>query len=394
MTLSTGATLQNGKYLVQAILSRSDFGLTYRARHTYLDQTVILQSLNEVTQERSDFTQLRQQFATGARQLAKYPANHPLRALDYFEENGLPFVVLQFVAEQAPKLSDWFNLPLEPSTPTNGETPAAAPLSEAPRELLTSQPPLNETVRPEVTKQVVSPEPIFVSIPPIDSGAHPNPVVSTNGCAVSPSPRQKRRFASPSLLIVTALIGASVGAGMGLALRLQPKSQSGEAALDLRHGLFTREQSFPSESDWPISETPAPVAPPAQASERPNPSTNSAFSSGTFDAQPFPTQQYYPPASLNPAPALETPDSGTIAPPETQRKTQTQDSLPDPAIEKPLTSAPTIDTAPPIAQPRAVPVAPAPAPAPVAPPPAPVIEAPAPAAPAEAPIRKPRVIDQ
>ncbi|NJR65851.1 MAG: hypothetical protein HC772_11900 [Leptolyngbyaceae cyanobacterium CRU_2_3] len=127
MTLTAGTTLQNNKYLIQAVLNQSDFGITYQAKHALLEQSIILQTFNQVVQRRGDFAELRRQFLTSVRSLSQRP--DVLRVLDCFEEQGLPYVVLQAMPEQTPpKLGDWLTLTLDPviseSQPSKTISPA------------------------------------------------------------------------------------------------------------------------------------------------------------------------------------------------------------------------------------------------------------------------------
>ncbi|WP_088892024.1 hypothetical protein [Leptolyngbya ohadii] len=123
MILAAGATLQSGKYVIQAVLHQTDLGTTFQAYHVYLDQKVVLQTLNPYMGgkvARSNFPQLRQQFVEKAQQLAKYPSNHRLRAIDLFEEKidgqDLPFVVMSLFPNQPPqKIGEWFAILPEPA---------------------------------------------------------------------------------------------------------------------------------------------------------------------------------------------------------------------------------------------------------------------------------------
>ncbi|NJO42692.1 MAG: hypothetical protein HC865_19260 [Cyanobacteria bacterium RU_5_0] len=284
MKLTTGATLQSNKYVIQELLNQSDFGVTYQAIHIYLDQTVFLQTLNEVVRPRSDFAQLQQQFMAGVRWLVKDPATHPIRVLDCFEEDGIPFVVLEFTPGQPPpKLSDWLTLSLEttspeavfPAIPSPIALTSEAPVSNIPYDVV--QP---EAAPPEVILPVMQTATIALSsdVSPgnsststLDSSIHAeslNPVprsiasletrsaFQNNGATGTASVKighnssyfkPKRRL--PVSLIVVSLIGGFVGAGAGLALRLSHEPEAGGTI-----PLFSREQSFPPEGNWPISE--------------------------------------------------------------------------------------------------------------------------------------------
>jgi hypothetical protein len=113
MSLTAGATLQNEKIIIESTLHQSDFGITYRATHAFLDRPVILQSFNPILQQRSDFQTLRQTFLQRVLLLSKQPDS--AQVLDCFEENGMPFVVLEATTDRAiPQLTDWLEMPIAP----------------------------------------------------------------------------------------------------------------------------------------------------------------------------------------------------------------------------------------------------------------------------------------
>jgi len=92
-----GKTLQDGKYSLDAVLGEGGFGITFRATHHYLNQTVVLKTLNQTMQRSSNFGKLRQQFQNEARRLALCLHPNIVRVSDFFEEHGLPFMVMDFI---------------------------------------------------------------------------------------------------------------------------------------------------------------------------------------------------------------------------------------------------------------------------------------------------------
>ncbi len=113
MKLAVGATLQNGKYAVTNILGQSDLSLTLKATQAFLNQTVVLKTVKPNAQIPVDFAQLKQRFGEDARRFAR--CQHPglVRLLDFFEEGGLPFAVMDFVGGQslADRVRDYGPLP-------------------------------------------------------------------------------------------------------------------------------------------------------------------------------------------------------------------------------------------------------------------------------------------
>jgi hypothetical protein len=252
MSLNAGVTLQNQKYVIQNLLHQSDFGITYQAEHAYLEQPVMLQSLNDSLRQRSDFAQIRQQFFAKVRSIDQGPGK--ARVLDCFEEDGMPFVVFELLPGQTPpQLQDWFPLLPETLNPfhlseqdsllvsdSTNSTAVAAPDISSVVAIAETQPPILPTAQPELE-------------------AVPNRMTATavvqRPLPVIEPPRRVRGWL-PIALILMSMSGGLLGAGVGLALRLSPSKPAQETATKLPHRLFSREQTFPSESEWPISETP------------------------------------------------------------------------------------------------------------------------------------------
>ncbi|MGV0023485.1 protein kinase domain-containing protein [Phormidesmis priestleyi] len=97
MQLKTGITLQGGKYLLNQALGDQDFGITYLATQTYLNQTVVIKTIDPSLQVTRGFPHLHQRFVEETRLLAR--SQHPsiVRVLDFFQEENLPFVVMDHV---------------------------------------------------------------------------------------------------------------------------------------------------------------------------------------------------------------------------------------------------------------------------------------------------------
>lgn len=416
MSLMAGTTLQSQKYTIQKLLHQSDFGSTYQARHTYLNQDVVLQTLNPVLRDRQDFAQIRQQFFSKVRSIAQQSTS--ARVLDCFEEGDLPFVVFELTAGQSPPLLvDWF--PLMPHT--------VNPLSTVPESSFAPVPasaPAPASARPDRAAELETVLPISAgdaptalpgtiataeTIPPAPAMAELESTVPTaattplqgkafQAALVSKSPIRKVIPAMPTLaqsrqpakgwmplaLIFISMASGLAGAGFGLSLRLgarQQASQTDPAKPNLpaiRSTLFSREQSFPSDQTWPISETPQFFDPDATPIEEPVYVTP-ADSYPMPSWEPLPTDPVVPdpqlsvpsPSSIqvttSPAPALDSapaPDAAPVnqAPPSGASAAQ---SLPSEPVLPPEPSLPALPDLPPVAPPAlpepAEPVPPAPA---------------------------------
>ena len=70
MNSLVGKTLQGGKYSLEKELGRGGFGITYKAIHHFLDQVVVIKTLNESLQEHPEFPRFQRRFQDEARSLA------------------------------------------------------------------------------------------------------------------------------------------------------------------------------------------------------------------------------------------------------------------------------------------------------------------------------------
>jgi hypothetical protein len=399
MNLIPGATLQNQKYRIQQQLHQSDFGVIYQAQHTYLEQEVVLQTLNQNLRQRQDFDQLRQQFLHKVRSIVQSPDSTeamPVRVLDCFEEGGLPFVVFARTAGQAPlQLIDWFPLmphtvnPITAVPGTEIHTTSAATttmpvdtLVQTPVAVASSPPPASDTLSPAEA----APQPVPVPPQTLQMGKTSLPIAS----------RPRSKAAMPFALIVFSMLGGLLGAGLGLSTRLAltASSQSGPDASEaepettpaLPSSFLSREQSFPPAQDWPIVETPQ------FFSSDPLPVEEPVYRGSPTDPivpdYPMPEPSYQPPVvpSERPAvkavepspPSLPAPLPDAVNPGSAAAENSAAGSLP--AVPAPELAAPSEPAPPPLPEVLA-PVPPEPEPAPEPPAAAAPPVAPAPANP-------------
>jgi hypothetical protein len=362
MTLTVGTTMQNDEIVIEAILHQSDFGVTYQAKHVSLNRPIVLQSFNESARQRSDFDQLRQKFLQEVLILSKQPSE-TLPIVDCFEENGMPFVVLAPTDDRVvPPLNDWFEIPVEPPLAVSAQSDPVeiAPADEPVLEVEAPRPTEAETLAaalatafPEAPASLEAPAIAPVEIAPpaelvvIDAAELPHTVANAeagitpssipepakNGVTVfvaEPSPKPRKLM--PLALMMTALITGFGGVGLGLALRFEPAAKGDSNTSGLNPGWFGREQNFPPQQEWPITETPN-LYPPSTTFEQPL-------------YQPSPPVAEYGIPSAQPTPDYSTPDYSpdrtypSVAPP---RAADYPSSRPDPVPDSPDP----IDTPPP-----------------------------------------------
>ena len=97
MQLTAGKVLQNGKYLLDAAIGQGGFGITYKATHSFLGQSVVIKTLQENLRGGENYAYFQKQFIDEAQRLAK--CHHPniVRVLDFFQEDGQPFIVMDYI---------------------------------------------------------------------------------------------------------------------------------------------------------------------------------------------------------------------------------------------------------------------------------------------------------
>lgn len=100
MAVSVGTTLQGGKYTLDQELGLGGFGVTYKATHHFLNQTVVIKTLNEAGRRDLNFEDLREKFQAEARRLAMCIHPNIVRVSDFFTEDDMPYMVMDYIPGQ------------------------------------------------------------------------------------------------------------------------------------------------------------------------------------------------------------------------------------------------------------------------------------------------------
>ena len=104
MALPIGTTLQSDKYRLDQILSQGNAGLTYKCTHLYLNQPIVIKTLNSEPGQSPATTQAQvQQFIGTTQQLAKFQHPHIVRVRDLFLQAGVPYMVMDYIPGQTLK---------------------------------------------------------------------------------------------------------------------------------------------------------------------------------------------------------------------------------------------------------------------------------------------------
>ena len=97
MTELAGKSLQNGKYIIERELGQGGFGITYKATDKSSSIEVVIKTLNSRWQNNSDQTKLNFEFENEARRLSKCSHANIVEYRDFFVENGLPYIVMEYI---------------------------------------------------------------------------------------------------------------------------------------------------------------------------------------------------------------------------------------------------------------------------------------------------------
>ncbi|MBE9059498.1 serine/threonine-protein kinase [cf. Phormidesmis sp. LEGE 11477] len=97
MSSLIGKRLQGGKYKLESVLGRGGFGLTFKAHQAYLEQVVVIKTLNESFWTAPNLEDLQKQFQDEGRRLALCQHPNVVRVTDFFVEDYLPYMVMDYI---------------------------------------------------------------------------------------------------------------------------------------------------------------------------------------------------------------------------------------------------------------------------------------------------------
>lgn len=100
MSALVGKSLQGGKYILEQPLGQGGFGITFKAVHRDLQQTVVIKTLTPASHQMPQFAELERRFRDEARRLALCVHPNIVRVNDFFTEDGIPYLVMDYIPGQ------------------------------------------------------------------------------------------------------------------------------------------------------------------------------------------------------------------------------------------------------------------------------------------------------
>jgi serine/threonine protein kinase len=100
MVWAVGYKLQGDKYIIEQVLGQGGFGVTYKARHRYLNNLVVIKTPNESLRHDPEYPKYVKRFLEEGQRLEKLcETQHPniVRVRDLFDEGGTYCLVMDFV---------------------------------------------------------------------------------------------------------------------------------------------------------------------------------------------------------------------------------------------------------------------------------------------------------
>lgn len=116
MNMLVGKVLQNGKYTLDSVLGQGGFGITFKATHHYLKQTIVMKTLNPANRGTPEFPKMERMFYDEGRRLAQCVHPNIVRVSDFFIEDEVPYLVMDYIPGKTLEAIVFPNNPLSEAT--------------------------------------------------------------------------------------------------------------------------------------------------------------------------------------------------------------------------------------------------------------------------------------
>lgn len=119
MFLPLNSTLQNGRYVITAVLGQGGFGITYKGLDTKLDKDICIKEffMKNLSDRKEDSTELmtisdgvspivnqfKVKFIKEAQSIASLSDSHIINIFDVFEENATAYYVMEYLGGKSLK---------------------------------------------------------------------------------------------------------------------------------------------------------------------------------------------------------------------------------------------------------------------------------------------------
>jgi serine/threonine protein kinase len=100
MVWASGQQLQDGKYVIEQVLGQGGFGITYKAKHSILNNSVVIKTPNDSLKNDPEYANYVKRFINEGQRLEQLSqTQHPniVRVRDLFHEGGTYCLVMDFV---------------------------------------------------------------------------------------------------------------------------------------------------------------------------------------------------------------------------------------------------------------------------------------------------------
>ncbi len=98
MPWSRGKTLKNNRYIIQEILGKGRFSLTYLAKDSQNDDKVVIKTAKDVFLNLGKFQQLQDSLSKEAFELAKCHHPHIVQVKERFKEGNILCIVMEYIS--------------------------------------------------------------------------------------------------------------------------------------------------------------------------------------------------------------------------------------------------------------------------------------------------------